>query len=102
MSTRPEECGTCGLDHPSSEPCPKARKAASRKIAVSSNLVGYWARNNNLTLQNVLTYEPLAKLVIDPSKFQEGWQECDDELLQERLGLLLIDLDNATGQDVTA
>jgi hypothetical protein len=22
MSTRPMECGSCGLDHPSSEPCP--------------------------------------------------------------------------------
>lgn len=26
MSTRPMECGTCGKDHPSSNPCPTPKK----------------------------------------------------------------------------
>ena len=31
MATRPMECGTCGIDHPSAKPCPKPNREASKE-----------------------------------------------------------------------
>jgi len=35
MSTRPLECGSCGLDHPSSKPCPKPKTHKHRFTAIA-------------------------------------------------------------------